>query len=148
MGITYESVAQKIQSDLKKVGIAVQLIPLEFSVMITGYRKLKPEAAVMSYNSPDYIGPSDWVGQMVLHTWAPRLHFDDPKAKEMTRKADAEIDSKRRSAMYKEVLAYLVENGPYLNLVQGQVSVVVRPNIQGYEYLPLGTAKIYPVVKN
>jgi peptide/nickel transport system substrate-binding protein len=146
-GITYESIAQKIQSDLNKVGIDVQLVPVEFSVMMTAYRA-KGEIAVISYNQPDYIGASDFTGQMILHTWAPRLRFDDPKAKEMAKKADAELDPKRRSAMYKETLAYLVENGPYVNLVQGKAEVVVRPNIEGYEYLPLGAARIYPVVKN
>jgi peptide/nickel transport system substrate-binding protein len=145
-GITYESVAQKVQSDLKKIGIEVQLVPLEFSVMLSQYRA-KGEIAVISYNQPDFIGPSDFVGQMILHTWAPRLRWDDPKAKEMTHKADAEIDPKKRSAMLKEILAYLVENGPYVNLVQGKAEVVVRPNIEGYEYLPLGAARIYPVDK-
>jgi peptide/nickel transport system substrate-binding protein len=146
-GITYEAVAQKLQADLKKIGIEVQLIPLEFSAMLSQYRA-KGEVAVISYNQPDYIGASDFVGQMVLHTWAPRLRWDDPKAKEMTRKADAEVDPKRRAAMYRQLLAYLVENGPYVNLVQGKAEVVVRANIEGYEYLPVAAARIYPVVKN
>ena len=145
-GITYESAAQIIQSDLKKIGIEVQLEPVEFMVMLTRYRA-KGEMAVISYNQPDYIGPSDFTGQMILHTWAPRLRWDDPKAKDMAKKADAEIDAKRRSSMYKELLAYLVENGPYVNLVQGKAEVVVRPNIEGYEYLPLGAARIYGVDK-
>jgi peptide/nickel transport system substrate-binding protein len=146
-GITYESVAQKIQADLKKIGIDVQLIPLEFSVMLSQYRQ-KGEVAVISYNQPDYIGASDFTGQMILHTWAPRLRWDDPKAKEMAKRADAELDPKKRSAMYKEVLAYLVENGPYVNLVQGKTEIVTRPNIEGYEYFPLGAARIHGVVKN
>ena len=66
----------------------------------------------------------------------------------MTRKADAELDPKRRSAMYKELLAYLVENGPYVNLLQGKVEVVVRSNITGYEYFPLGAVRLYTVAKN
>jgi peptide/nickel transport system substrate-binding protein len=146
-GITYESVAQKVQSDLKKIGIEVQLIPLEFSVMLSQYRA-KGEIAVISYNQPDYIGASDFTGQMILHTWAPRLRWDDPKAKEMAKKADSAIDPQRRSAMYKETLAYLVENGPYVNLVQGKAEVVTRPNIQGYEYFPMGAARVYGVTKN
>ena len=147
VGITYEAVAQKVQSDLKKIGLEVQLVPLEYSVMITQYRA-KTEIAVISYNNPDYIGPSDWSGQTVLHTFAPRLRWDDPKAKDLTRKADSELDPKRRSAMYKELVAYLVENGPYVNLLQGKVEVVVRPNITGYEYFPLGAVRLYPVGKN
>jgi hypothetical protein len=42
--------------------------------MITQYRA-KTEIAIIAYNNPDYIGPSDWAGQMVLHTWAPRLRW-------------------------------------------------------------------------
>src|SRR5262249_24154140 len=145
-GITYESVAQKVQSDLKKIGVDVQLIPLEFSVMLTQYRA-KTETAVISYNQPDYIGASGYTGRMILHTGAPRLHYDDPTAKDMAQKADAEVDMKKRSTMYKELLAYLVENGPYVNLVQGKAEVVVRPNIEGYEYLPLGAARIHGVDK-
>jgi peptide/nickel transport system substrate-binding protein len=147
VGVTYEAVAQKVQSDLKKIGLEVQLVPGEFSVIITQYRA-KTEIAVISYNNPGYVGPSDWAGQMTLHTFAPRLHFDDPTAKDMTRKADAERDPKRRSAMYKELLAYMVENGPYVNLLQGKVEVVVRPNITGYEYFPIGAVRLYPVGKN
>jgi peptide/nickel transport system substrate-binding protein len=145
-GVTYESMALKVQSDLKKVGIEVQLEPVEFMVMLTRYRA-KGEIAVISYNQPDYIGASDFTGQMILHTWAPRLRWDDKKAQEMAKKADAELDAKRRSGLYKELLAYLVENGPYVNLVQGKAEVVVRPNIEGYEYLPLGAARIYSVEK-
>ena len=58
----------------EKIGLDVQLVPLEFSVMITQYRA-KTEIAIIAYNNPDYIGASDWAGQMVLHTWAPRLRW-------------------------------------------------------------------------
>ncbi len=77
VGITYESVAQKVQADLKKVGINVQLAPTEFLTMLTTYRA-KKSPAVISYNQPDYLGSSDWLGQMIQHTWAPRLYFESP----------------------------------------------------------------------
>src|SRR4030095_7582618 len=59
VGVTYESIAQKVQADLKKVNIDVQLVPEEFSVMLTNYRA-KKSVSVMSYNQPDYLGASDW----------------------------------------------------------------------------------------
>ena len=43
---------------------------------------------------------------------------------------------------------HLVESGPYVNLLQGKVEVVVRPNISGYEYFPLGAVRLYPVRKS
>ena len=146
VGITYESVAQKVQADLKKVGITVQLAPSEFLTMLTTYRA-KKSAAVISYNQPDYLGSSDWLGQMILHTWAPRLYFDDPRLKDMTNKANAEQNQQKRVAMIHDILRTLVEDGPYVMLVQGKVQVVVRPAIQGYEYVPIGTARVFGVSK-
>jgi peptide/nickel transport system substrate-binding protein len=147
VGITYDSIVQKIQAELKKVGIEVELLPEEFGTMMTKYRA-KTEAAVISYNTPDFLGPSDWVGQMVLHTWAPRLHYDSAKAKDMANKAAAESDPKKRIPMYHELLQLLVDEGPYAMLVQGKVQVVTRASIQGYQYFPLGYAHLAPVSKD
>jgi peptide/nickel transport system substrate-binding protein len=147
VGITYDSVVQKIQADLKRVGIAVELVPEEFGVMMTKYRA-KQEAAVVSYNTPDFIGPSSWVGQMVLHTWAPRLHYDSPAAKELANKANSEIDQKKRVTLYQDLIKLLLDEGPYVMLVQGKVQVVTRANIEGYQYFPIGHARLLPVVKN
>ena len=138
--------AQKVQADLKKVGINAQLAPSEFLTMLTTYRA-KKSAAVISYNQPDYLGSSDWLGQMILHTWAPRLYFDDPRLKDMTNKANAEQNQQKRVAMIHDILRTLVEDGPYVMLVQGKVQVVVRPSIQGYVYMPIGTARLFGVSK-
>ncbi len=145
-GVSYDEIAQKIQSDLKKVGIEVQLAPEEFGVMMTKYRA-KTEQAVISYNTPDYIGPSDWAGQMVLHTWAPRLHYDSAKAKDLATRAGSVGDTKQRIALYQDLLKLLVDEGPYAMLVQGKIEVVARPNIHGYEYFPIGYARLLPVSK-
>ncbi len=146
VGITYESVAQKVQADLRKIGITVQLAPTEFLTMLTTYRA-KKSPAVISYNQPDYLGSSDWLGQMIQHTWAPRLYFDDPKLKDLTKKANAELDQKKRVTMIQDILQKLVDDGPYVMLVQGKIQVVVRPSVQGYVYQPLGTARMFGVTK-
>jgi peptide/nickel transport system substrate-binding protein len=146
VGITYESVAQKVQADLKKVGINAQLAPSEFLTMLTTYRA-KKSAAVISYNQPDYLGSSDWLGQMILNTWAPRLYFDDPDLKDMTNKANAEVSREKRISMIHQILTRLVDDGPYVMLVQGKIQVVTRPTIQGYVYMPLGTARLFGVTK-
>jgi len=146
VGITYESIAQKIQADLKKVNIDVQLVPKEFGVMLTNYRA-KKSVSVLSYNQPDYLGASDWAGQMILNTWAPRLYYDSAKAKDLATRGGAETDPQKRIPIYQEMLQVLVDEGPYVMLVQGQVEIVTRPNIQGYEYYPLGAARLLSVTK-
>jgi len=84
---------------------------------------------------------------MILHTWAPRLHYDSAKAQELAKKAGSESDPKKRIATYQDLLKLLVEEGPYVMLVQGKIQVVTRPNIQGYQYFPIGYARLLPVSK-
>ena len=147
LGVTYESVAQKVQADLKKVNIDVQLVPEEFSVMLTKYRA-KDRTAVISYNQPDYLGPSDWAGQMILNTWAPRLHYDSKQAVDLTNQAGAEVDPEKRAKLYQQVLALLVDEGPYVMLVQGKAPVVTRANVQNWVYFPIGDARLFGVSKS
>jgi peptide/nickel transport system substrate-binding protein len=147
VGVTYESIAQKVQADLKKVNIDVQLVPEEFSVMLTKYRA-KDRTAVISYNQPDYLGPSDWAAQMILNTWAPRLHYDSKPAQDLANQAGAEIDPQKRATLYQQMLALLVEEGPYVMLVQGKAPVVTRANVQNWIYFPIGDARLYGVSKS
>jgi peptide/nickel transport system substrate-binding protein len=147
VGVTYESIAQKVQADLKKVNVDVQLVPEEFSVMLTKYRA-KDRTAVISYNQPDYLGPSDWAGQMILHTWAPRLHYDSKQAQDLTKQADAEVDAQKRAGLYQQVLSLLVDEGPYVMLVQGKAPVVTRANVQNWVYFPIGDARLFGVSKS
>jgi peptide/nickel transport system substrate-binding protein len=147
VGVTYESIAQKVQADLKKVNIDVQLVPEEFSVMLTKYRA-KDRTAVISYNQPDYLGPSDWAAQMILNTWAPRLHYDSKQAQDLTNQAGAETEPQKRAALYQQVLALLVDEGPYVMLVQGKAPVVTRSNVQNWIYFPIGDARLFGVSKS
>ena len=147
VGVTYESIAQKVQADLKKVNIDVQLVPEAFDVMLTKYRA-KDRTAVISYNQPDYLGASDWADQMILGTWAPRLHYDSKPAQELAKKGDAEVDPQKRAAIYQEMLQTLVDEGPYVMLVQGKAPVVTRSNVQNWIYFPIGDARLFGVSKS
>jgi peptide/nickel transport system substrate-binding protein len=147
VGVTYESIAQKVQADLKKVNIDVQLVPEAFDVMLTKYRA-KDRTAVISYNQPDYLGASDWADQMILGTWAPRLHYDSKAAQDLAKKGDAEVDPQARAGIYQQMLQLLVDEGPYVMLVQGKAPVVTRSNVQNWIYFPIGDARLFGVSKS
>src|SRR5205814_8800353 len=125
VGIAYEAIAQKVQADLKKINIDVQLVPHEFLTLLTMYRA-KTQVAVISYNQPDYLGASDWADQMILGTWAPRLHYDSKAAQDLAKKGDSEVDPQARAGIYQQMLQLLVDEGPYVMLVQGKAPVVTR----------------------
>ena len=146
VGIAYEAIAQKVQADLKKINIDVQLVPHEFLTMLTMYRA-KTQVAVISYNAPDYLGASDWADQMILGTWAPRLHYDSKAAQDLAKAGDAAIEPQKRIEAYQQMLQLLLDEGPYVELIQGKQNVVMRPNVQGYSFFPIGYARLYPVSK-
>jgi peptide/nickel transport system substrate-binding protein len=146
VGIAYEAIAQKVQADLKKINIDVQLVPHEFLGMMTLYRA-KQQVAVISYNAPDYLGASDWADQMILGTWAPRLHYDSKAAQDLAKQGDAATEPQKRIELYQKMLQLLVDEGPYVMLIQGKQNVVLRPNVQGYSFFPIGYARLYQVSK-
>src|SRR5260370_41742340 len=111
VGISYEAIAQKVQPDLKKINSDVQLVPHEFLTMLTMYRA-KTQVAVISYNAPDYLGASDWADQMILGTWAPRLHYDSKAAQDLAKASDAATEPQKRIALYHQMLTLLLNGGP------------------------------------
>jgi len=66
----------------------------------------------------------------------------------LTKKADSETDPKTRIALYQDLMKLLLDEGPFVMLLQGKFQVVLRPNIQGYQYFPVGYARLLPVSKN
>ncbi|MDQ3811912.1 MAG: ABC transporter substrate-binding protein, partial [Chloroflexota bacterium] len=146
VGITYESIAQKVQADLKKINIDVQLVPEEFLTMLTKYRQ-KDRTAVISYNAPDYLGPSDWADQMLLGTWDKRLRYENKEAQDLAKQGDSALEPQKRIEAYQKMLQVLVDDGPYVMLVQGKVQIPVRVNVQGYSFFPIGYARLYGVSK-
>jgi peptide/nickel transport system substrate-binding protein len=147
VGITYESIAQKVQADLKKINIDVQLVPEEFLTMLTKYRQ-KDRTAVISYNAPDYLGASDWADQMLLGTWDKRLRYENKDAQDLAKQADSATEPQKRIELYQKMLQVLVDDGPYVMLVQGKVQIPVLSSVQGYSYFPIGYARLYGVSKS
>jgi peptide/nickel transport system substrate-binding protein len=58
-GISFQTLAQAIQSQLKEVGITLKLSPSPFSTFIDAYRAGELQAGVM-YWGPDYPDPADY----------------------------------------------------------------------------------------
>jgi peptide/nickel transport system substrate-binding protein len=85
---------------------------------------------------------------MILNTWAPRLHYDSKQAQDLTNQAGAETDPQKRATLYQQVLQLLVDEGPYVMLVQGKAPVVTRSNVQNWIYFPIGDARLFGVSKS
>ena len=109
--------------------------------MLTKFRA-KTETAVISYNTPDFLGPSDCAGQMILHTWAPRLHYDSPRPRTWRTRPTRRCDPKKRSRCTRSSSS-VWSRRPVREAGPGQGQVVTRPTSRGTSTFRSGRAHLW-----
>ena len=137
LGVPTEPLAAKLQADLAAVGIKVTLEPKERSVMISEYRAGKPQLMLASW-TPDYLDPDPWVDAFYAGGPASkRVKYSNPKVTEMTATAKKEQDPAKRDAMYKEITKIVLDEVPFVMLIQPKSYVGLNPAIKGYAIHPI-----------
>jgi peptide/nickel transport system substrate-binding protein len=138
LGAPAEAVAATIQSDLAAVGIRTTLDPKERTVAFSEYRGGK-SAMILSGWSPDFLDPDPYadafykVGGIV----PKRLHWESPRATDLTLMARKEQDPAKRAALYREIQQIGLEETPHIMLVQPKNYVGVTPGLKGYVIHPI-----------
>jgi peptide/nickel transport system substrate-binding protein len=138
LGVATEPLAAKLQADLKAVGINATLEPKERSVMISEYRAGKPQLMLASW-SPDYLDPHPWADAFYKKggAAAKRVAYDNPRVNDLVHQADTEQDPKKRDALYKEITKIVLEDVPFVMLIQPKNFVGLNPAIKGYAIHPI-----------
>jgi peptide/nickel transport system substrate-binding protein len=137
LGMPSEPLAAKLQADLAAVGIKVTLDPKERSVGIAEYRAGKPQLMLATW-TPDYLDPDPWID--AFYSGGPaskRVKYQNPKVSDLAATAKKESDSKKREAMYREILSIVMEDVPFVMLVQPKNYVGLNPAIKGYAIHPI-----------
>jgi len=138
LGVPPEPLAAKLQQDLGAVGIKATLEPKERSVLITEYRQGKPQLMLASW-SPDYLDPHPWADAFYRKGGpaAKRVAYDNPKAVELVAAGDRELDPVKRAVIYKQLTQVVLDDVPFIMLIQPKSFVGVNPSIKGYAIHPI-----------
>jgi peptide/nickel transport system substrate-binding protein len=136
-GINIGTLAQKVQSDLKAIGITVNLKGGEVQVALAGYRDGK-DAFSLWFWGPDFIDalnyaeflPGMKVGKRAGWTDAN----SDAKSKELRDAVLKETDATKRAAIFADIQKYWQESGPFAPLVQPGIQIVYRKDLKGFAY--------------
>jgi peptide/nickel transport system substrate-binding protein len=138
LGVPTEPLAAKLQQDLAAVGIKVTLEPKERSVMISEYRAGKPPLMLASW-TPDFLDPDPWADAFYKKggAAAKRVSYDNPKVVDLIATAKKEQDPKKREALYKELTKLVLEDVPFIMLIQPKSYVGLNPAIKGYAIHPI-----------
>jgi peptide/nickel transport system substrate-binding protein len=139
-GVTFDPLAAKVQNDLAKVGIKINLVPSQDSILLTAYRAQKLPMVLynwgVDYPDPnDYAGPFSPGGGPAKRMWY--VPSSNPGLLNTVQLADTTTDLAKRTALYRAVQQTWLQDGPWIGLVQPQNIIVLGSNIKGYVYSPI-----------
>jgi peptide/nickel transport system substrate-binding protein len=135
-GLSFGVVAQKIQSDLAKVGIKVNLAGAPIATSLANYRAGKEQLGFWLWG-PDYPDPNDYLvflpGQLVgLRAGWPA--GSDAKLEALGRKAGSTSDPVARGKLFQQLQLQLNQRGPFYPLFQPGQVVASSKNLTNVAY--------------
>jgi peptide/nickel transport system substrate-binding protein len=136
-GVQYQDLAQKLQSDLARVGIKAQLAPMDQLNMRTLYIGGKLDAALTFWNPP---APENWLWSgATINRVAKRVHWDVPAdVRKLVGDAAAERDLAKSAALYKKYQEVMVDQANHFVLIQPIYQIGVRKSVQGLQLTAAG----------
>lgn len=131
-----DRLAQKLRADLERIGIDLQLDPVQTSIFLTQYRQGKPQTAI-GFWFPDFMDPDNW-SYFVTGFINRRLHWESAEAKRFVEEAKQIGDPSQRAALYAQYNQLLAApDSPYVFLVQPTNLTATRNDLTGFRYHPL-----------
>ncbi len=134
-GTNYQLLAQKVQSDLARVGIRMTLKPLDPVNLRTQYNGGKTQSVITFWNTPSP-EPTLWSGATVNRV-AKRVHWSVPEAMaDLVKRAAVEQDEAKQVGLYRQYQQGLQDNANYIVLLQPVYRLAVRNTVKNF--LPTG----------
>lgn len=137
-GTDLVTLAQKIQEDLKAIGIEVEINPSDVTQAFGVYREGKSPFGLY-YWGADYQDPNNQLAFVAGGSVAgPRANWpasDAPELAELAQKAMGETDPEKRAEFLKEIQLKMDEGCPFIVLLQHGRQFAVRSNVYGADYI-------------
>jgi peptide/nickel transport system substrate-binding protein len=142
-GLSYSVLAQKLQSDLARVGIKVALDPVDQVNLRTQYTTGK-STSVLTFWNPSGVETDQWASASVRRV-AKRIHWTpDPALVKLVEQAAAEQDTTKRSALYVDYQKALIDQASLLILFQPIYQFAVRNTLKTFPLTAAGwEAELY-----
>jgi len=138
-GVSFDVVAQKIQSDLAEAGINVTLKPGEINTELANYRAGQEGFGFWLWG-PDYFDSNDYLAFLPEGIVGKRANWtnanSDTTIQQLRDQINVETNSAARAALWQQAQDYLMQSGPFATVIQPGVYIAVRSRIGNYTYNP------------
>jgi len=145
---TYREVASAIQSDLKKVGVELQLQNIEESSQYSTTKAGNFEMS-LSYATSDTIDPDQMVGfTSVNPERANAFHtqWKDDRVNALYELERRTLDGPERGAQFREMARRVHDEAPFIFLYHQGTPYASRKAVEGFEVLPTSNYRLEDIV--
>jgi len=137
-GVTYQDLGLKIQSDLARVGIKVNLRPVDQVNLRTEYTTGKAKGGVLTFWNPPAVENQLWAAAVVQRV-AKRVHWDPPEdIVKLVSQAATEPDQKKAAELWVEWQKRVVDVAHHFILFQPVYQIAVRSTIRDFPLTAAG----------
>ena len=148
-GVAWADLAAKVQSDLSKIGITINIKQTTQATLLDSYRAQKGQLVMILWG-PDFPDPDANVTPFTDYGaksigW--RYAWNDSTIAAQAHAAALETDATKRAAAYKTITEYVLHNGPYAILYQPLDLFALRANVKGFAWSPIGWTDFAPITK-
>jgi peptide/nickel transport system substrate-binding protein len=135
--LSYSVLAQKLQSDLARVGIKVNLDPMDQVNLRTQYTTGK-STAVLTFWNPSGVETDGWSSATVQRV-AKRIHWTPPAdLVKLVAQAASEADAQKRADLYVEYEKAMIDHANLIVLFQPIYQFAVRDVIKKFPLTAAG----------
>jgi len=136
-GVDLVTLAQKIQSDLKAIGITTNIIPEDVLVSLETYRTGKQPLGLWYWN-PDYPDNNSQLAFLPGQTVGLRANWTadmDPELAALGDKAAVETNAAARDDLFAQIQNMMSEDSAFACLLQHTSPYAVRDTLKGADYI-------------
>ena len=129
------TMAQRIQSDFKRVGIPLRLRALEWAAFLQAVDQLEPDLFRIAWVA-DYPDADNFL-YVLFHTdqagsAGNRTVYSNPKTDDLLRQARAATDFAERLKFYRLAERQIIEDAPWVVLSHRRTNLLVKPYVRGF----------------
>lgn len=138
-GLDYTAIAQRIQSDLQRVGITVTLNPAPTATSLQRYVDGETQLALWSY-PPDFADPTNMLIFSPGGFVAERVHWDpasSPQVVRLARAAAVATEEPQRSDLFQQWQRAMNDGGPFVPLLEPSFTTVSASSVKGVVRNPM-----------
>jgi peptide/nickel transport system substrate-binding protein len=137
-GVTYQDLGQKIQSDVGRVGIKVNLRPVDQVNLRTEFTTGKSKGGVLTFWNPPAVENQLWAAAVVQRV-ARRVHWDPPEdVVKLVSQAATEADPKKQADLWVEWQKRVVDQANHFILFQPVYQIAVRNTVKDFPLTAAG----------